>query len=351
MISSEKKLRYYSAFDTDFVLDGLYFDNGKECFLRLPQKAFVSEIVHELASNTAGVMLRFRTDSESIGIRVKLGLTRDSRADHMAQTGTGGFDLYRGTSCGKTFVGVSRFPEGATQYSATLFFQPNPEKKMFEYTLHFPLYCSVESFELILEEDARKEKPSAWKDPRPVVVYGTSIQQGGCASRPGMCHTHQMSRLLDRPFLNFGFSGGAKGETEIAQILASIENPAMYILDYDANAGVKGLESTLSGFIDILRSAHAETPILLVSKTPYGKEFTGETSALLERHELTRIHQTEWAKRRKAGDQAIHFLDGRTLYGPDGSECTVDGAHATDLGFYFIARSMAPVIERILSSF
>ena len=133
MISSEKKLRSYSAFDTDFVLDGLYFDNGKECFLRLPQKAFVSEIVHELASNTAGVMLRFRTDSESIGIRVKLGLTRDSRADHMAQTGTGGFDLYRGTSCGKTFVGVSRFPEGATQYSATFFFQPNPEKKMFEY--------------------------------------------------------------------------------------------------------------------------------------------------------------------------------------------------------------------------
>lgn len=350
MSDSEKTaVRSCSVYEPDFVLEGLYFDNGKNNFNRLPEGTYISERVQDLATNPAGVQLRFKTDSTSIGVRAEIKVTMDTNADHMTQTAARGFDLYYGAPGNSVFAGVSRFEYDTTRYTATLLTLPNPERELYEYTLHFPLYAALESFELLLDADARTGKPTPRKDPRPVVVYGTSIQQGGCASRPGMCHTNIMSRTLNRPFLNFAFSGGGMGESQMAEILASIEDPALYVLDYDANAGVKGLKNTLTPFINILRSSHPHTPVLLVSKTPYGREFLPGEAAKAERTALTAIHQQELAERRKQGDRNIYFLDGSTLYGENPSECTVDGAHATDLGFYRVAERMGKVIEEILT--
>ena len=78
-------------------------------------------------------------------------------------------------------------------------------------------------------------------------------------------------------------------------------------------------------------------------------EFAGEETFIPIRKDFTTLHISELEKRRAAGDQNIHFLDGSTLFGADPSECTVDGVHATDLGFYQIARHTAPVIARILA--
>ena len=78
-------------------------------------------------------------------------------------------------------------------------------------------------------------------------------------------------------------------------------------------------------------------------------EFLTQKGYTQNRQALTEIHLNELTRRRAAGDNNIHFLDGSTLYGPAPSECTVDGIHANDLGMYFIARTMAPVIERILT--
>lgn len=349
MSETVEKIRYYSPDEKPFVLDGLYFHRSGRSLNRLPDEVFISKMVNELAGNPAGGMLRFKTDSAVIRVRVEFLMTGEPKADHMAQTGSMGFDLYMGSGTEKVFAGVSRFPANSSAYESVLLDRPDRKGIMEEYTLHLPLYGTVRTLALGLDADAHIEGPSPWKDPRPVVVYGTSIQQGGCASRPGMCHTNQMSRLLDRPFLNFGFSGSAKGEQSMAQLLASIKDPAMYVLDYDANAGSHGLLETLEPFIRILRSEHETTPILLVSKTPYGKEFNFHEPSLEERRKLTKIHLDMVEKCRREGDHDIHFLDGSTLYGKDASECTVDGAHATDLGFYFLSRNMAQVIEEILS--
>ena len=135
----------------------------------------------------------------------------------------------------------------------------------------------------------------------------------------------------------------------MAEVIADIENPALLILDYDANAGVEGLRNTLSDFIDILRAKHAEVPILLVSRLPYAREFYNPGEFARERLDFTSIHQNEVAKRRAEGDKNIYFLDGSTLYGDEPSECTVDGVHATDYGFAMVARNMAPVIEKIIT--
>lgn len=46
----------------------------------------------------------------------------------------------------------------------------------------------------------------------PIVLYGTSIAQGACASRPGMAWGNIVSRSLEIPLINLGFSGNGKLE-------------------------------------------------------------------------------------------------------------------------------------------
>ena len=65
-----------------------------------------------------------------------------------------------------------------------------------EYKLFLPLYDGVTKLEIGIDSNAsiKKATPNTLK---PIVFYGTSITQGGCASRPGMAHTNIISRKLD----------------------------------------------------------------------------------------------------------------------------------------------------------
>ena len=346
--NTQPQISWHDMEEKGFSLEGLNWHQPGGILRRIPEKSFVSDRVNSLADNTAGVMLRFRSDTSVVKIQVKLKPWDETYLWLMPQSGSAGFDLYIGSGLTKSFAGSTRCTFGSKEYEMEIF-KTEGSGVMREYTLNFPLYSGVDTLKIGLSENAVIQEPAPWKDPRPVVVYGTSIQQGGCASRPGMGHTNQMSRMLDRPFLNLGFSGAGKGEPEMAELLAEIPDPAMYVLDYDANVGTTSLKETLPVFIDILRKKHPETPILLVSRLPMKQEFLTPTAYVPYRQELTEVHLKELSRRREAGDRNIHFLDGSTLYGTDPSECTVDGTHANDLGMYFIARNMAPVIERILT--
>ena len=337
---------WYSIDSKNMKLDGLYWRKPGDPLRRIPLNASVSKGVDYLAWHTAGVMLRFKTNAKEIRLDAKLW--HANRMDHMTVICSMGFDIYQGSGTAKYYRQSTRLRTNVTEYVVRLY-GPVANAKMREFTIHFPLYSGVKELKIGLTPGSVIEPPTPWADERPIVVYGTSIQQGGCASRPGMCHTNQLSRMLNRPFLNFGFSGSGKGEPAMAQLLADIKNPAMYILDYDANVRPPALKATLPKVIDIIRAKHPETPILLVSRLMYAKEFGDSNEYSEEREQYNRIHLDELQKRRDAGDKNIHFLDGMTLYGDDPSECTVDGIHATDLGFYMISRRMAPVIRRILN--
>ena len=338
---------WYTIDAPGFELNGFYWRKQGELLRRIPLEMTVSEELDELAWNTAGGMLRFKSNAAEI--RISVELAHFFKSDTMTALGAAGFDLYVGSGSAKYFVQSGRFDPQQNAYTTSLF-GPVTEKKMREFTINFPSYSGISHLEIGLSEGAEVLPPTPWYDSRPIVYYGTSIQQGGCASRPGMSACNQMSRLLNRPFLNFGFSGNGKGEPVMAELLAEIENPAMYILEYDANAGSDGLRATLANFIDILRKKHPEVPILQVSKMYGAREVWMGTEFNDTRLALTDAHLDVLRQRRAAGDRNIHFLDGMTLYGTDPSECTVDGTHATDLGFYFEAHRMAPVIRNLLDN-
>src|SRR5690606_22957788 len=100
-------------------------------------------------------------------------------------------------------------------------------------TLNFPLYQGVQEIEIGLSPDAQLIAPTPYIDDRKVIVYGTSITQGGCAARPGMSYTNILSRMINYEFINLGFSGNGQGEPELSHIISQIERPALLVLDYE----------------------------------------------------------------------------------------------------------------------
>jgi lysophospholipase L1-like esterase len=162
-----------------------------------------------------------------------------------------------------------------------------------------------------------------------------------------MAWTNILSRRLNVEVINLGFSGSGKGEPEVAEAIAEIPNPACYILDYEANAGTEGLKKTLAEFVRILRRDHPKTPILVLSRVLPAADLFFEAGARdnAERRDFQRATVLE---RRKAGDANIFFIDGAGLMGTDFEECTVDGAHPTDLGFMRIADGLTAPLRMIL---
>ena len=346
--SSLEGMDVYSVDNVNMSLSGFYWRKPGEAFRRLPlDMEPVSPGVDSLSWSTAGGHLRFRSDTDCIKIHAAV---KDGRMSHMALVGSRGFDLYVGQKFTQVFAKSSVMADKDDEYTVVLYQSPN--RIMRDFTIYFPLYSSVEFVEIGLTAGAALEAPTPWPDDRPVAVYGTSITQGGCVSRPGMLYSNILSRLIKRPVLNFGFAGSGKGEAAVAEKLSEIADPAMYILDYDDNAHPELLRKTLEPFIRILRSKHPETPILAISTEPKSTEafepFDAEYASK-ERREYTFIHQQVQDMFRAEGDKNIYFLDGRMLYGADFEECTVDGAHATDLGTYRIAHALAPVVDRILN--
>ena len=342
----ENGLIWLSPNQSPFKLIGFNWFEQDKVYRRFPLNPapVLPEGVESLSNYTAGGQIKFRTDSKRIAIKVKL--PSRSMMDHMPNTGSSGFDLYIGDSKHQTLAGVARFGVDDEEYTHD--FVDLDDSVMRDFTLNFPLYNGVKELSIGLEENASLAAPTPFDDDRPIIVYGTSIAHGGCASRPGMCYTNILSRKLNRPFINLAFSGSGRGEAEVAEHIASIDNPAMFVLDYEANCGtVENLAATLPEFIRILREKHPTTPMLVVSKVAYAREVFMQDQKKY-REDCKKVEIENVKRCQEAGDKNIYFIDGEFFQGEDFSECTVDGVHPTDLGFYRMAENLLPEIEKYL---
>ncbi len=319
-----------------------WFDPAKPLFCRLPLEPGLPlrRPVKRLAFDTAGGQVRFRTDSPLVALRAEL--SGFGNMDHMARTGQDGFDLYVGGPGHWRFLGTTRVRGKAIRQ--VLF--RSTERKVRSFLVEFPLYCGVKSLEIGLAEGARVEGPEPFEEEGPIVFYGTSITQGGCASRPGTAYTNILSRRLNREVVNLGFSGNGLGEPELAELIARIPGKRMVVLDYEANAG-EGIRKTLGPFIARLRKSSPGMPILVVSKIPYARE-SADPGARKARLSLRDFQRDLVRELRSKGDRRIYFLDGSTLLGKDWWECTVAGVHPNDLGFSRMAEGLEKKIEEIL---
>jgi lysophospholipase L1-like esterase len=324
-------------------LVGFEWVNQDSVYRRLPvhPKWEISSGVDGLANMTAGGQIRFSTNSRRILVRVEL--MNKSGMYHMPATGQSGFDLYMDEEGVQRYVRTTRFPHDTLSYQAELF--STDENRLRTFTLNFPLYNGVNSLQVGFDYNSEIKAPAPFSFPGKIVIYGTSITQGGCVSRPGMAYSNIISRKLDVQFVNFGFSGNGRGEPALAHLINQISDVSLIILDYEANAS-KTIVNTLEPFIDILRKEQPDTPILVMSKIRYASAIEGSEGYILLMS--NRDFQEKLINEKKLkGDNNIHFLDGSTVLGNDYYECTVDGGHTTDLGSRRIADALINAIEDI----
>ena len=83
-----------------------------------------------------------------------------------------------------------------------------------------------------------------------------------------------------------------------------------------------------------------------MSRIPYVlDEYDTQTNEL--RNKL-REFQQEIVEKHKHRDPNLYFKNGKELFPEQYQEFTIDMIHPTDLGFYFMAENLIPVIKEIL---
>ena len=329
-----------------FHINGFAWFLEEAKFCRLPENPTVSvpDAVRRLSQCTAGGQIRFQTNSTTLVIKVKL--RGKAYMSHMPAIGQCGFDCYIGEPGNSQFFSSTNYDLEKDFYEVTLF-----ERKTTDFvsvTLNFPLYQGVESVRVGVDKEATVMEPPPFRNNQKVIVYGTSITQGGCASRPGLNYTNILSRRLNQEFVNLGFSGNGKGEENMAKLIREIDSPACLILDYEPNCVSTALyKKTLPTFISTFRKKHAHVPILIVSKFRYATELL---YTKLQEDRMNRLaFQRNLVKQlRNSGDTNIYFCDGTNILGERWDECTVDGVHPNDLGFMQIANQLEKELRNIL---
>lgn len=336
-------------------VEGRGWTNTHAFYHRLPAKAagMVPPPVFNLSKHSAGMLVRFVSDAQTIQARWSL-TSSNLGLPHMPATGVSGLDLYtrelpskdqarRGESRNWTWVGVG-IPRSQTN-TVNLVSEMHPGTR--EYLLYLPLYNGVQSVELGVAEECSIEPAGPWGGGvrQPIVFYGTSIQQGASATRPGMVHSSILGRRFNWPTINLGFSGNGRMEMAMAELLSELD-ASVYVLDCLPNMDQALLQDRFEPFVRRLRQSHPTIPIVLVEDRTYANAHL--VAARRERNDSSRAVARECFQRlKKEGDKNLYYLKGENLLGID-HEGTVDSSHPNDLGFMRQADAFARVLAPLL---
>lgn len=338
-ISDRSRLQFFDIRQDPFRIYGLYDARRQPAFVRMPQKAAasVSPGVESLSRNTAGGRVRFSTDSEVIVLHAVMPAV--GRFSHMPLTGSAGFDLFvddpeSGISrYWRTFVPPTDMDGG---YESEIRF-PSPQKRFL--TVHFPLYSEVREVLIGIDRNATVGEGLPYRNGLPVVCYGSSITQGGCASRPGNCYQNILARQMNLDFLNLGFSGCGKAEDSMIDYLAGLPMAA-FLSDYDHNApDAEHLKKTHFRLYEAIRKTHPDIPYLMLSRYDFNSHYEEN----IARRDV--IYET-YRRARAAGDRNVIYIDGASVFRGQYQEmCTVDGTHPNDLGFALLADAIGAELK------
>ena len=343
-------IRMYNIDEVPFRIYGVYRDGDK--YRRLPEAvaANTNPGVLGLHANTAGGRVRFVTDSPYVILKAHMN---PGKMPHFALTGSCGFDMYAEVvDCDEQTAENNSQGKGAVRYAGT-YMPPFDVKDIYEgvidfeeqkkriITVNFPLYSDVFSVFVGLKEDCLLEIAPDYTLEKPVVYYGSSITQGGCASKPGSSYQSILSCRFDCNYINLGFSGSARAEDVIIDYINSLDM-SVFVLDYDHNAPtVEHLRATHNKMFKAIRAKHPDLPILILPRPKY---FLKEEEK--ERHEI--VYNT-YLDAKAAGDENVYFISGAQLMEVVGDNGTVDNTHPTDSGFFSMAKAIEKVFEVILA--
>ncbi len=289
---------------------------------------------------SSGYGFRFATNSSRIGI--EYNLLWNAHLPHMAYTGIKGTDLYILRPDGVwEFVNCNRPTRDSIQ---TKTFVENLDGQMHEYMLYLPLYDGINWMRVGVDSTAVITPPQV-NNPdraRKIVFYGTSVLQGGCATRPGMVGTSIIQRDLNVECVNLGFSGEGKMDFCMARAMAQIPDVVAFVLDPIPNCTLMMCDTLTYDFVKILRTLRPDVPIFMVE----GMEYSYEKYDSFFRDYLPQKNEAfhkNYLRLKQEDPRNLFYIDRHNQWGPD-NEGTVDGIHLTDIGFYFYAKKLEPYL-------
>lgn len=358
-------MKWYNPQKAPFKLSGFPFIEEDGVYRRMPlrPRCELPEAVYYLADETAGGQIRFHGKFKQLTLRVSLAsrpryfdLKTKNKAPHLAATTKFGFDVYASQNGGEyEFIATT-----TSFYEDDLYYESTPIKTEAgveaDFLINFPLYGAVDKVLLGFDDEAEITVTGKdFVDEKRIIMYGMSIEQGACASRPGMCDSNILSRWFNREVINLGFNSSGKCEAEVAEVISDIDNVAAITVSTDGNSPDEvWLDEKLREFIRIYRIKHPKTPIIVTPSIDGLRDFI-----LKEEHEF-RVKMVEAQERvvrdlRAAGDENLYLLhEGREVMGESFEghslwhECLVDGGHKTDLGFLWSAKSLYKLLSKLI---
>ena len=327
--------KFYSIDQAPFRIYGVFREGDR--YRRMPEAVAkaVSDGVYNLHTNTAGGRVRFRTDSTRVCIVATMD--RMYKFPHCALSGVAGFDIYvkqqEGYGYINTFVPPSNIESGY-EHAITM-----GAKQLRDLTINFPLYSDVKELLIGIDQDALLLAGDEYANDLPVVYYGSSITQGGCASRPGTCYQGHICRRFDTDYVNLGFSGSGCGEDGIIEYLKTLPM-SMFVQDYDHNSPhAAHLKESGEKMYRAVRETHPDIPVIFMNRPK--RDLTEEEQE--RKASLIAIYETARAQ----GDQNVYLLTNEKLTALSGDEGTVDGCHPTDFGFASMATALGDLMGTI----
>lgn len=334
-------LRYVDA--TQLTVLGQPIPLKEKPFVRLDATTYsLRGSLATKSAQSAGMMVAFTTDSKTISAKWRtsdlsvVGVNTGANSQK-------GLDLYIRKDGQWLFAGVGApdMKGSCENHEATL--AANMARGVKECLLYLPLFDRVDALAIGVDEGSvisPMENPFRHK----IVFHGSSITHGSAASRAGMSYVARFGRDTGLYCMNLGFSGQCRLQEEFARCMADIDADA-FVFDAFSNPSPKEIAERFDKFVNIVRVAHPETPLIFLQTIRRDKRsFNLKTDAYEADKQLV---AQEMVESRMKNDKNIYFISSDGFLGDDGI-ATADGTHPTDVGFSRMLDRMTPKLKKIL---
>ena len=324
----------------DLPLEGRAWTDTPDHWSRLPSRAKdkVTPEVWSLSNWSAGLALRFTCSAPKFRVNWSLKSPRLAWP-HFPATNVSGIDVYawRGAAKGWRYAKCQKvWSQRTNEMEVAL--GPNVPVM-----IYLPTYNGISDIRIGVPKGAKitavAERPEGHR--KPLVVYGTSITEGACASRPGMGYAMILARDLDLELVNLGFAGAARQEPAMADLIGEID-AACYVVDCLHNMDLKMVKERFEPFLRRLHGRRPDVPIV-----------TADACTAWMRPSAKDLFCRETVRKLKAEDPKfwsnLRHLPCEEMY-PDDGDPSVDGCHPNDWGMKFVAKGFAKYVRLAMSA-
>ena len=354
----DSRLRWLNVADWESKTDGWQP-------VRIP-KAWRDKIPDRSAARalaTAGVALRFRTDSKRITIRLTFidvpEVVNASPESAWERARPPYFDVYRdGAFLANVPAKIAYYEQDVTVFDNSA--EPSKDS---EFSILFPHY--YRNAEVIvkgigLDKDARVFLPA----PRnlPVVLFhGDSITHGHGVTSPRETYVWQTCEKANCEPLNLGFGGSAWTDVSVADYIASRSDWNVLVLMLGTNSfgggDATGNRETLAqyrdkygAFLDAIRAKHPANPILCITPILTRQDILLQKNKSGDLPQDYRNAIQQIVEQRQQRDHNLYFLDGLKLINDPLYLMVIDQVHPNEAGSLRMAEGIAGVLKPILTN-